>query len=370
MVLACPACGLETPDGATECARCHLATGLFEAVREAAGDQPDADPRFVQTIGEILQQLGDEPAEPADPRAGQIAYPHRFPSPVRGSPRPETADASGPPPRPLGTLPALPPAGEVPLLLRQVNDLLQLGRRQGLDLTMYTDRAREALATQHRPMLDALARDLFVYVAAALTEEYETAIGRRNELAGLVPTASPDVELEASRASLALGDLAGAQRRLRHVEETLVDLEEQWATVQILVTECDLLAVTIRELGGDPTPALGPLAEGQRRARSGERAGAEPVLARATLALWTILNPLFQRELERLKQRLVGARADGTDVSVATGHLRQLAADLRHRNFAAAVATYRALRALVDGPAAEGGSAAHEGVGGIAPPAG
>ena len=351
-MIACPACGLETPDGATECARCHLSTSLFDSVKEAAGDQADQDPRFVQTIGEILSQLGEEPGEGSasdGSSSARLAFPHRFPSGASATrPAEPAAEPPGPTPRPVTTLPALPPAGEVPMLLRQVNDFLQLGRRQGVDLAPYTERAKEALATQDRATLESLARDLFVYLAAALTEEYEEAITRRNELAGLVPTSSPDVELEGCRASLALGDLAGAQRRLRHIEESLSDLEEQWATVQILVTESDLLTVTIRELGGDPGPALGPLAEGQRRARAGDRAGAEPVLARAALALWTLLNPLFQRDLGRLRERLMQRRTEGLDVRPAMANLRQLAGDLRHRNFASAILTYRSLREAVD----------------------
>ncbi len=351
--IACPACGLEAPVDSTECPRCHLSTQLFDAVREVAGDQPDPDPAYVQTIGEILTQLGDDPLlAPEGPGAtqGRLAYPHRFPSPAADRGRPSFLEKPPPAPQPLGTLPALPPGGDVPLLLRQVNDLLQLGRRQGLNLSPYTERAREALATQDRPTLEGLVRDLFVFLAAALTEQYDAVIARRTELAGLVPTESPDVELEGCRASLALGDLAGAQRRLRHVEETLSDLEEQWATVHILVTEADLIATTIRELGGDPTPALGPLAEGQRRAREGDRAGAEPVLARATLALWSTLNPLLKRELARLRGAIVGRQYDAAATPVVTQALRQLATDLQHRNFAAAVLAYRSLRATLEPP--------------------
>jgi hypothetical protein len=196
--------------------------------------------------------------------------------------------------------------------------------------------------------LEALSRDLFVHLAATLTDEYEGAVMRRNELAGLISTSTPDVEMEGCRTSLALGDLAGAQRRLRHVEETISELEEQWAPAQILVTESDLLAATIRELGGDPRPALGPLEEGRRRAREGERAGAELVLARATLALWSILNPMFQRELAGIKEQLLRRHAAGEKVVTAVHSLRQLADDLRHRNFASAVLTYRQLKAAAE----------------------
>ena len=128
---------------------------------------------------------------------------------------------------------------------------------------------------------------------------------------------------------------------MRHLEESLNDLEDHWATVQILITEADLLAETIRELGGDPAPALGPLEEGRRLARLGRREEAEPVLARSTYALWSILNPRFTKELDRVKDQMIRDRDSGGDVSVGVGELRHLALNLRRRNFAAAVAAYR-----------------------------
>lgn len=352
-MIVCPACGLENPDGSADCARCHLSAGLFEVVREAAGEGSESDPRYVQAIGEILSQLGDAASTPEPPTAAALSQAHRFPAAGPGGERPHAAAT----PAPLSGLPALPPAGDLPLLLRQVNDYLALARRQGLDLSAFTERTREAMAAQDLPTIEALSRDLFIFLAASLTDDFESAQARRNELAGLIPTATIDVELDGCRSALGLGDLAGAQRRLRHVGQALSDLEEQWATVQILVTESDLLARTIKELGGDARPALGPLAEGQRRARTGDRAGAEPVLARATLALWLLLNPLFQRELARLKDGLVARRGRGDDVAPAVEQLRHLASDLRHRNFASAVLTYRGLREFVDGPT-PGGAAA------------
>jgi len=354
-VIGCPACGLENADDATACARCHLAVELFGAVREATADEADRDPRFTQTIGEILSQLGDDPPPASEPETGRAAllYSHRFPAP----PAPRGDLPASRPPGPVTGLPALPPAGDVPLLLRQVNDYLQLARRQGLELAPFTDRARAAVASQDRSTLEALSRDLFVHLAAALTDVYETAVGRRNDLAGLVPTGSVDLELEGCRASLALGDLAGAQRRLRHVEELVADLEDRWATVEILVTEADLIAETIRLLGGDPQPALGPLAEGRRRAREGDRAGAEPVLARATLALWTILAPMFQQELTRLRPAIVARRQRGDDMRPAIESLRALGRDLRHRNYASAVLAFRRLREATGGGGALDGGA-------------
>ena len=343
----CPACSLENPDDATQCARCHLSASLFGAVQEAAGTS-EANPEYAKAIGEILAAVDAAPDEPETADAAVLASPGRFP------PLPSGAAPSGSAPArdrgevPTG-LPALPPGGDVPRLMRQVNDYLQLARRQGIDLNDFAESAREAVLSQDRETLEVLNRELFVHLAASLTQEYEGAVARSHELSGLVSTSTPDVELESCRAALAMGDLAGAQRRLRHIEQELTDLEDHWATAQILVAECDLLAGTVRELGGDPAPALGPLAEGRRLARDGDREAAEPVLARAALALWSVLNPLFMRELARIKESMLRERGQGRDIQASVLHLRQLATDLRHRNFAAAIAAYRQLRVLSGG---------------------
>lgn len=343
-MLKCPACGFESPDGAVQCGRCQLSATLFDALREAAGG-PESPPSYLRAIGEILAAVDESPsAEPSLSASAAVAYPPRFLGLSAGTSTPAPATAAD---RPLG-LPALPPAGDVPLLLRQLNDYLQLGRRQGLDLNEFGERAREAVLSQDRATLEVLGRDLFVHLAASLTEEYEHVLQRRHELAGLVATSTPDVELESARAALAMGDLAGVQRRLRHIEAELTELEDQWATVQILVTEADLIAQTISELGGDPAPALGPLAEGRRLARAGDRSAAEPVLARATLALWSVLDPLLLPELARLRDAVLSRRSAGGDTTAAVAHLRQLALDLRHRNFAGAIAAFRQLRRAVD----------------------
>jgi hypothetical protein len=344
----CPACSFENPDDAWECERCHLSSSLFVAVREAAGNSAP-DPEYLRAIGDILAAVDstarDESSDDPDVPDSPVRFPS-LPSPSLATP----PGAPGEPGSPALGLPALPPGGDEPRLIRQVNDYLQLARRQGLDLVAYAESAREAILTQNRETLEVLNRELFVHVAGSLTQEYEAVVARRQEIAALVPTTSPDVELESCRASLAMGDLAGAQRRLRHIEQELTDLEDHWATSQILVAECDLLAGTIRELGGDPTPALGPLEEGRRRARIADREAAEPVLARAALALWSVLNPLIMRELARIKDEILRQRAAGGDVTVAVVHLRQLATDLRHRNFAAAIAAYRQLRLLAGDP--------------------
>jgi hypothetical protein len=353
-VTRCPACGFENDDASPACARCHLGRALFDPVAEAAG-RPDSHPQYLKTIGEILAAV-DAPESGADelaPSAAVLASPARFPS--IAAPLPASPAASEGPAAPSG-FPALPPAGDLPVLLRQVNDFLLLARRQGLDLTDFGQRARDAVLAQDRDTLEVLSRDLFVHLAASITEEYENLLQRRNEMSGLVATASVDVELESCRASLAMGDLAGAQRRLRHVDQQLGDLEDHWATVQILVAECDLLASTIRDLGGDPEPALGPLAEGRRLARDGDREAAEPVLARAALALWTVLEPSILHEIAGIKDTILRQRGRGTDVGAAVAQFRQLAADLRHRNFAAAIAAYRQLRQIAGHSGAEPGA--------------
>jgi hypothetical protein len=346
-VALCPACGFDDPTAAAECPRCHLAGHLFQPVREAAG--AEGDPRYLAAISDILGAVDAGPETSSDApehTVPTIAAPAWFPGlPPSGIAPPPTH-----PHHPSG-LPALPPAGDVPALLRQVNDYLQLARRQGLDVRSFGDRAREGVLSRDRESIETLSRELFVHLAAALTTEYEDVLGRRDELSGLVPTDPLDLEIESSRAALALGDLAGAQRRLRHLDSEISDLEDRWATVQILVAEGELIATTIRELGGDPSPGLGPLGEGRRLAQEGNREAAEPVLARSTLALWTILDPLFLEELARLKQGMVALRQRGSDMAPSVATLRQLAADLRHRNFAAAIAAYRHLKSSLGAPA-------------------
>jgi hypothetical protein len=346
-VAVCPACGFENPAGLSECQRCRLATHLFDPVREAAGTE--GDPRYLAAISDILGAVDAGPETESDApelSSPTVAKPAWFP----GLPSSGIAPPPSHPHHPAG-LPALPPAGDVPALLHQVNEYLQLARRQGLDLQEFGQRAREGVLTQDRESLETLSRELFVNLASSITTEYEDVLARRDELAGLVPTDALDLEVEGSRAALALGDLAGAQRRLRHLDSELSDLEDQWATVQILVAEGELIATTVRELGGDPAPGLGPLGEGRRLAQEGNRDAAEPVLARGTLALWTVLDPLLLTELARLKAGMVAMRGRGVDMAPAVTTLRQLAADLRHRNFAAAIAAYRHLQAMVGSPA-------------------
>lgn len=343
----CPACGSEVPPDALECPRCHLAVHLFEPVREAVG-VPESDPRYASELAELMAAVEPSPAPGEDGKTGPavLAYPARFPSPpARHTPMPE-----GPAPPTLDTLPSLPalPSGGVAGLRRQIDEQLQVARRQNLDVDDLMERSKESLALDDPRTLEVVARELFVRLAAALSEAYEATVAARNALANLVPTSQLDQELVTVRMVLLQGDLAGAQARLTMVREELAELQESWETVQILLTECDLLAGTIRELGGDPGPALGPFEEGRRLAQSGIRQEAEPVLAKATVALWAVLNPRFGPEMHRIKDALLARRRAGADVSGAIEEFRELAAYLAKRNFGATVLSYRRLRDFVD----------------------
>lgn len=353
---ACPACGSEVASPALECPRCHLSVGLFEAVREAVG-VAESDPRYASEVQELLKAVESAPEGAAAPAAdtgpGVLAYPFRFPAPsapgsgVPAGPRAPVPDAPTPPS--LDGLPALPalPSGGTAGLRRQLEEYLRLGRAMGLDLSEAVERDRAAIAADDRATLERVDRELFVRIAAGLAEEFETTVARRNGLATLVNTAAEDAELVELRALLLAGDLAGSQPRLAKVRERLEALEEEYEAALILVADCELLADTIRELGGDPGPALGPLEEGRRLLREGDRAEADAMLARGSIALWAVLYPRLAPALQRLKDVMIARRDAGEDVAPAVEELRGIATQLKRRNFAAVITHFRRLRALV-----------------------
>ncbi len=346
----CPACGSPVDDGAQACPRCQLGVSLFEAVREAAGSGRSNDPTYLRTIGELISTIDLTPppavAAPSAPAQGLLSRPARFPALPAAVPPPAAREA--PPVPSLVDFPALPAATGWKELKRRVDDYFQLARRLGLDFTAFESRAAAANLSDDEASLDAVGREMFVHLASAIAEEFETTIARRNELAQLVPTPSADVELESVRASISTGDLIGAYRRIVHLRDTLARVEEEWAAGRILVTECDLLVQTIRELGGDPGPAIGPLEEGRRSFAKGQRTEAERMLARAAVALWSVLEPLFFDELKRRRDRLVALRATGVDIAPALVDLREIAEELRQRNFVDTVTAYRRLTAFVE----------------------
>ena len=349
-MVGCPACGTEVPGAAPDCPHCHLATGLFDAVRDAAGPGGSQDPAYLRTIGELLASvdLSASPEPLPDRPRGLLSRPARFPSlpPGEAMPRapPEVASVT-----PITDLPALPGAATAIELKRRIEEYFQIGRRLGLDFTDFEGRSGAAALVNDTPSLEVLAREMFVHIASSVAEEYEATLARRNELAQLVPVPSADVELEAIRRAIAVGDMSGAQRRLVHVRDELGRLEEEWEVGRILVTECDLLVQTLRDLGGDPAPATGPLEEGRKCFGEGRRTDAERLLARAAVALWTLLEPRFFADLKRLRDRLVEMRASGADVAPAVKELKKVAEELRQRNFVGTVIAYRHLRSFVEG---------------------
>jgi hypothetical protein len=344
---ACPACGSEVGADASECPKCQLSVSLFAAVREAAGPSPDQDPAYIRTIGELLATVDlAKPAVPApEPSHRLMSPPHK--GAVHG-PAPVSKKRTAKPIAPLRDLPRLPSAESSVDLRRRVQEYFELGRRLGLDFTDFEVRSNAAASTGDGSSLEVLAREMFVHLVSSLTEEFESALASRNEISQLVPTPSADVELDAVRESMRLGDLAGALRRLAHVRDELVRLEEEWEVGKILVSECDLIVQTIRDLGGDPGPAQGPLEEGRRFLLSGRRSDAEKLLARAAVALWTVLEPRLFEDLRRIRDRMSEARGSGADITAGVTDLRDVATELRQRNFVGMLTAYRRLRGFAD----------------------
>jgi len=345
----CPACGGEVGDDIRQCPRCLLSTTLFDAVRDAAGTNPEHAPAYLRTIGELLATVDSTPPPAPSPAPVPTAF-HRSGGTTRripdaGVPRPPR---TVPAVRPLALLPQYPAGTTFAETRRRLDEYFLLGRRLGLDFTDFEARFGAANLSDDLASLDVLGHEMFLHLASAISEEYESTLARRNEVAQLIPTPSADVELDSVRQSIGLGDLPGAQRRLAHVRDELVRIEEEWQVGRILVTECDLLVTTVRELGGDPAPALGPLEEGRRFFHEGRRKEAEQLLAQSAVALWAVLEPRFFDDLKRQRDRMLEARAAGADVAAAVAALRDVAVELRQRNFAGTVVAYRSLKGTLD----------------------
>ena len=343
-MVQCPVCGEDNPADASNCKSCQLSVSLFEPVREAAGSTTD-DSDYALAIAQILAAVGPDPAGPGSeshpPGSATLQTTQaRFPSLA-------AAHRLGPePPRSpsLPSLPVLPPGSGLSLVQGQVEELFQIGRREGLDLKEADQRMLLALKAEDLTALDELRRSLFVQVAGAVAEDLEIQTARRNELAPLVPTPTVDAELGNAQTAFATGDLSGVVRRLRQAADGLSGLEDRWATCQILTTEADLMVETARELGQDPAPALGPLSEGRRLARAGDAARAEKVLAGANRVLWGLLVPQLNTSLQEIRAQLQGRATTDAQIEPVIHELRQLAALIRRRNFGAAVTAYRRLR--------------------------
>jgi len=345
----CPACGIESDEGGGGCPRCHLSVSLFPAVREAASATTDTDPTYLRTIGELLATVDLGKAAEAAPEPAHSLLSRPGHSVELTSSGQSGSSRNAPPIEPVVDFPPVPSAGEaLPDVKRRLDEYFQIGRRLGLDFTDFESRASSAALAADIDSLEILNREMFVHLSSSIAEEYESALARRNELAQLLPTKSADVELTAVRRSIGVGDLGGAQRRLSHVRDELAQVEEQWEVGRILVAEGELLLATIRELGGDATPATGPLEEGRKLFAGGRREDAERVLARATVALWTVLEPRLMDDLHRLRDRMVEERAAGLDIEPAVNELRGVSIELRKRNFVGTIGAYRRLRSAVE----------------------
>jgi len=355
-MVVCPACGAEVPADRTDCPECHLATSLFAAVVEAAGGAGHADPAYLRTVAELLRSIDLE--APPEPAAPPLLRPSAGARGIGTLELPKSEPARQPASLPrLAELPPLPPPVRGDALRHRADDYLRLARRLGLNLSVLAARVGSAKLTDDERTLDEAVRETFVHVASALTVAFEEELARRNEIAQLVPTPSADVELNAVRASLAVGDLVGADLRLSHLRDEVGRLEDIWATGRILTASCDLLVETISELGGDPAPALGPMQEGRRLLAQGRPEVAERLLARATLALWAVLEPRFFDELKRVRDRLLELRPTGVELGPALADLRAVSTELRRRNFVGTIVAYRGLRSFV-GPPEPGEAAA------------
>jgi hypothetical protein len=125
---------------------------------------------------------------------------------------------------------------------------------------------------------------------------------------------------------------------------------------------------TLRELGQDPGPALGPLSEGRRLARAGDADKAEHVLAGANRALWGLLVPQLNASLQVIRTRLHGRASTDQEIEPVIRELRQMAALIRRRNFGAAVTAYRRLRTAASALSPAPGTDGRTGVSGTALP--
>lgn len=344
---ACPVCGAETAASSAECPTCHLDVALFAAVRDAAAMTRDTDPVYLRTVAELIRSVDLT----APPPPGAEPAPLLRVAPLPAAPADPSGGGSGPSsvvaPLPALAIPSLPQLPDGDALRSRFHEYDLLAQELHVDLG---DRARRAALAEESGDPTALAaaiREVFVLLASAVAQGYAAEAARRAELGTRGPSTAADTELGAVRQAMDGGDLPGASRHLAKARTELDRAGEGWAAERILLTECELLAETIRELGGDPAPALGPLEEGRRALEAEDPVRAETLLAQTVHALWVVLEPRFTDELKRLKDRLADLRRGGADLSVPLGQLRAVATELGRRNFAGAILAYRPLRGLL-----------------------
>ncbi|MCI4358052.1 MAG: hypothetical protein L3J95_01220 [Thermoplasmata archaeon] len=337
----CPACEADNLPGSAGCRRCGLSTELFEPIRAAVG-LPKGDPRYETQVRELIEALGDLALGEPDSVSGRMARA----TPARSVPPPPTGNERGAEVATLAlhTLPSrprLPEPGGVAELRRLIDEYLGLARADDPEGYALTFRARELAGVTDEDTLDRFATELFVRVAADLTVSYGAQLARRTQWAQLLPTPTVDRALDRARSLLAQGELAQTHREILGATEALDHLDEEWGPAEVLLQAAEDLEGAIRELGGDPTAALGPITEGRRLLRELEREGSEALLSRGTVGLWTILNPILEKDLAHRIEEVRAQRLAGAHVDPVLTDLREFASQVKKRNFSAAVAFYR-----------------------------
>jgi hypothetical protein len=350
---SCPSCGTDTPEGASACPGCGLALELFGPIRETVGVAPD-DPGYRAAVKEIIEAIGAADASGRrGARAAEIAHPARFPA----TPPPGTRRAPRAKKMPLPQLPSLPEGSSLAARRQQIAEFLELARHLSMEVGAFEERARALKVVDEPEELDHLDRELFVHVAAQLSQELEELLGRYRDLAHFLPPTVVDTQLEEARTILATGDLAGAQRAIRTAATSLSGLSEEWGPVEKLVREGEMLKQTAAEFGGDSSPASPEFDEGRRLARNGQRTKAEEVLTRASIDLWAIVKPLVEDDLATRMEIIVRLKSAGVNVKPVLADLREFGTLVTGRNYAGAIEAYRRagqeLEALTSSPRVE-----------------
>ena len=331
----CPVCGGWNEISAPACRKCGLASGLFQAVREVAG--PDTDSQYASVIAELLAAAepgmdGTHGPGPKGPSSSFFPTLPSRPSPIRGP---------SPPPLPVSDK------------LAGVDDLVSqyaaLGRRLGLPVSDLEREVSLARKEASRSRLASARRRLFRLTSERLIELYGRLRNRRDELAYRVVTTKLDTCLENCRRALASGDLLGLEAAEQSAAAEIAGVEETWMNVVGLVAKVRSMGRTVRDLGGDPTEAVAPVARAFRAAKSGDVRQAEQVLGGTVGALWDMMMPLIARWMSRLRETTDRPGIPQTVLLPVAAELRRLSDTVHNNDHDGAVQAIRRLNRAVSG---------------------
>jgi hypothetical protein len=352
-VVECPLCGAETAETAAHCPTCGLAVSLYGPLREeleAAEEPPPPEgQRVFPEVLQLVHELGGGLPPAAGPAA--VAQPARFPATEVPVPRAPSTLAPPIPP----DLPAVGSGDREAVLERDIEEFRLLARRLGVDLSLLEAPIADAERAKDVEALEELRKNLFVRDAAFLAAALDHTLARRNELSGFTGTPTIDEALEHARRAFSRGDLFGAHRALQRATTELEAGEEEWMEVKVLTVEAEFLVETIRDLGGDASPVVAPLAAARRWARDGETERVEQALARSILALWRLASPLVLTDLQRIRSTLASATKEDGDLRAARASLQEMASALKVRNFTDTILAYRSAKEAADRIAGGGG---------------